>query len=223
MERSPQEHSENIYSMIEELSQDWQVTYDIKSIKGKELYRIELQMPPEHIYKVLAKAFQTTTPERFSFPVAFSPDLMQITILGFLIRALPSEGAGIVDTGRFAAQDLEEACPFDRSICSRHVEAGEPLEELECPCIFDRYGLAFSPSSRYLVLERWKDPRKLCFSMKELTIHKDTGDAWDRLRYTGIARQVMVANSVVFHPSKPVVAVSQLAVTALWLFEDNRE
>jgi hypothetical protein len=47
MERSPQEHSENIYSMIEELSQDWQVTYDIKSIKGKELYRIELQMPPD--------------------------------------------------------------------------------------------------------------------------------------------------------------------------------
>ncbi|KAJ0329278.1 hypothetical protein COL5a_004518 [Colletotrichum fioriniae] len=78
--------------MLDDLSEGWEVTYEIKDVQSQDpVLNIRLNLPPQQIRRLLQKSFASQEPKRFEFPASFSPDLRQITVLKYLIRVLPSQ------------------------------------------------------------------------------------------------------------------------------------
>jgi hypothetical protein len=148
---------------------------------------------------------------KFSFPVAFAPDLQQVSILGCVVRTVrpsdPVSGGGC----HYACQSLQ-------------------LWPRPGPAVISDqwYQVTFSPTGRFLAVLRGPGrpgPQQF-YGRWELVIYKDHNLHLDEEpEYRSIASTWTCSNGgasmpFVFHPQYPVLACIGLSVTNLWLFSE---
>jgi hypothetical protein len=228
MARSPPELP-LLLPMLEHLAQDWEVTYDIKAIECQTiLYNVRLEIPSSQMRVELEKASRTAKPTEFAFPVAFSADLCQITVLEYLLRVSPADGAcfSAPSQPNFWVQDLCMRSLWDPTNCNLR-EHDISLLRNECPCSASWYHIMFSPTSKYLAILRGpgRPSSNFMWTRMEFLILRDDGNAFPQPNFSIISRILSKVSSGVgsycFHPTQPILAISQLSVTVLWFFEEQ--
>lgn len=218
-------------SMLDELSEDWEVTYEIKTVQSQQpVFNIRLKLPSQQIRRLLQRSFASGEPKRFEFPASFSADLRQITILRYLIRVLPSQWSGSLQPNNDSCllQDLEVLGDYDPDNCrlEEHL-LEETSTEWTCPCHYDWYSITFSPMSRYLVVLRGPCPpaRADYYTRMDFLVYRDDSRSASQPNFVKVAntlsRVTAKACPFAFHPTLPILAISRLSVTALWFFEEE--
>ncbi|RSL57417.1 hypothetical protein CEP51_014247 [Fusarium floridanum] len=214
-----------LVSLIEELTRGWEVTYEIKSIQTQAtMHSITVEMPCLQIRRVLAKAFASKDPKNFTFPVAFSRDLRQITILECLIRLSPSTGCQSMQHD-ISIQDLQIEGPFNPEMCPFEEHEVESVV-MKCPCSYAWYHIMFSLSSRYLVVLRGpgRPADAFRFSRFEFVVYRDHGYTEPQPDFKVVSRILSTvypgSGNFTFHPTQPILAISRMSVIVLWFFEE---
>lgn len=216
--------------MLDDLSEGWEVTYEIKDVQSQDpVLNIRLNLPPQQIRRLLQKSFASQEPKIFEFPASFSPDLRQITVLKYLIRVLPSQPSDSLhlSNSSCALQDLEISGVYDPDHCQ--LEEHTTSIGWRCPCSYDWYRIFFSPMSRYLVVFRGPgQPNGVyMFNRMDLLVYRDESAVGREPNFVKVSRTLVKVNvhvgnkAFAFHPTLPILAISQLSVTSLWFFEEE--
>lgn len=208
----------------------WKAGYEIWTIDSQErVFHCCIDIPQEELQPLFHIAIFSRQWPKFHFPVAFSPDLQRVAILGCLVgtrTAYTGENLGCVSRcGDFDMQviGLWDVIGFD--INSVGVRIG----------MLYIYRLAFSPCGSFLLVVRGLD-----------TIYRDSYmQGWVLELYSSYTnpeglklfeylktRRFFPAetaeldsfeNCIVFHPSLPILALAQKDMCILWRFPADGE
>ncbi len=149
--------------------------------------------------------------QTFSFPVAFAPDLQQVSILGCVVRAVRPSNSASVGGCHYSCQSLQL------------------WPQPEPAAISDNgYQVTFSPTGRFLAVLRGpgRPGVRQFYSMWDLDIYKDHSLHLDwepeyrRIASTRTCSNGRASMPFVFHPQHPVLAYIGLGVTKVWLFSE---
>ncbi|CAF3499664.1 unnamed protein product [Fusarium graminearum] len=230
-EMTPREPQvDRLLFMADELASGWQMSYEVKVLKSQStIHKLSLELPSLQMSRLLEKAFRSEDPKAFAFPVAFSPNIRQITVLNCLITIVPTTTNDQLESylaPEFHLQELDIPRPVEPQFCTSSDHHLTSLYSVYCPCTFDWYHIMFSPSSAYVMVLRGPDkfaPYVLWVS-REFIIYKDMSDGHRQPDFRAVSRirsRVFQGPDVFkFHPREPVLVISQMSVTVLWFFED---
>ncbi|KAI1328432.1 hypothetical protein F5Y16DRAFT_369030 [Xylariaceae sp. FL0255] len=198
---------------IQRMSGGWLASYHIKRLADQEmLCHIELQLPESSICGIVKKARENKG--QFEFPVAFSYDLRQITLLNYLVRVKPSLESANLPMQDFWSQPLG----FDA-----HHREQTHLVPVSSPW----YHVAFSPGAQYIAVLKgpMKPARGMLYKHKEIIIMEDTGDTCNVPHFQYLASEYVRISHFIekrffaFHPFQPALAIALLGETNLWFFK----
>lgn len=207
----------------------WKANYTLNNVLEKrQIFNLSIDIPPEEVCIILRQAFLSRTPKRFRFPVAFSADLRQISILGCVFRTLPVT-CSTTEPSCYLSQKIEPPSRDEGTNVSLVVY---PNEERREPCSFlptnDWYQISFSPDGRYLVAlyGEEKPGRKKFYGQWDIVMYHDHGEINGAPDFQELAQEkttfcATASRVFVFHPSEPVLAMSRLGVTSLWFFAEK--
>src|SRR5689334_1036077 len=92
---------------VEPCSNGWYLNYTITNIKDQSnVLSMTFDLPASNVFVVLRRAFRSGRPKHFSFPLGFSDDLRQITVLGIVLRMVPIYLASGLASFTFQSQNM---------------------------------------------------------------------------------------------------------------------
>lgn len=209
---------------IDLLSSNWIVRYDINAIRDqREIASIEVELPSQQVAVVLRRTARSFDSKRFEFPVSFSNDIQQVTILNFLMRIERGPSASEHSSHGFSVQVID--LPASQGLCPHDNHYRDDLNPA-CSCLYDWYRIVFSPSGRYLaILKGLFKPGD--FTGRELTVYADE-DPDSKMPNFKILAEIKTSVGVnvkkgffAFHPYQPVLVIARLTVTSLWFFAES--
>ncbi|KAI1129797.1 hypothetical protein F5Y10DRAFT_290627 [Nemania abortiva] len=198
---------------FDKMSSEWAASYTIKRlIDGLSIHHIDVQLPEESVVSIVKMA--RLNDGRFEFPVAFSHDLRQITVLNYLIRIHSSS----TDISRqaFSVQALDFG------------QTNTQEQNNIAPVPFSWYSLIFSPSSRYIAIMRGPSKPSLhsnTYKERQALVLEDRGKTWEIPEFQVLATEYLRISPHIetrfwaFHPTQPALAIACLGETNLWFFE----
>jgi hypothetical protein len=197
---------------LDVMSSDWIASYDIERLcDKKQTCHIEFQLPAGSIFGIVRKARMNNG--RFEFPVAFSRDLRQITILNYLVRLLPSSANPPMQD--FSVQSLE--LDTDRT----HKTSGESIST-------PWYQIVFSPNAKYIAVLKgpMKPSQGMLYEHKEILVFEDVGNAWESPGFQFVSGEHVRLSHFIekcffaFHTTQAAMAIALLGETNLWFFKE---
>ncbi|KAI0447554.1 hypothetical protein F4803DRAFT_498569 [Xylaria telfairii] len=208
---------ENIKSETEpdfhKMSSEWIVSYDIKQlVDGLLTHHIKVQLPEISVLSIVKKARLNTG--QFDFPVAFSYDLRQITVLNYLIR-IHSSSTDVMRED-FSVQSLE---------INQTGTRGRDGTELGP---FPWYSIIFSPSARYIAVLGGRSkpgPQSNAYGERQAIVLEDRSETWETPAFHVLETIHLRISPLIqtrfwaFHPSQPALAIAGLGETNLWFFK----
>jgi hypothetical protein len=191
------------------------------------MVNLTFELPPEEVLEVVDFSIDSAGPPTFRFPVAFSPDLNQVVILGCLLRVVrSSEPTGSLHETQYHCQSLHlwstESNLHAASSVQNSSNGGPEASEHD-----NWYRITFSPKVDYIAVLRGSGQpgRKNFYGRWRLVIYKDHSSNAGSPDYQPIAETSICSNGFAtrvfaFHPELPMLATVGLGVTSLWLFFD---
>jgi len=192
-------------------------------------------LPSENVFIILRRAFRSDRPKEFTFPVAFSKDLRQISVLGCVIRLIPPHSSSQNDAYTFHSQNMIEASAAtggtsnsEMSFFSQDIKYADHTNDDST--WEDWYRTEFSPNCSYLLAIRGHmapGSYKSFYKEWQLTIHQDESQPHEQPNFQYLAQHSTKAvgsidGSFIFHPFEPVLAISRLGNVILWFFAAQR-
>ncbi|OTA92268.1 hypothetical protein M434DRAFT_326664 [Hypoxylon sp. CO27-5] len=210
----------------EEACTGWTVSYEIKRLEDKvTTSHLHFELPRDGVVDIVLKASNNSW--KFEFPVAFSNDLRQITLLKYLIRIQHSSHSA-APSRDFKVQSLllekEANMNSSKSIPGYTTETSNT----SCGSPSSWYHMVFSPNSRYIaVLKGRAKPGTDFYIPMEMLILEDRGSDWENPEFQVLVSDCMRVCDLVksrffaFHPTQPSLAIALLGGTALWFFKGS--
>ncbi|KAL4941118.1 hypothetical protein BDV06DRAFT_223412 [Aspergillus oleicola] len=210
-------------------SHGWTVRFEVVKIATRQpVVKLTFELPPEEVIKVVDFMIDIAEPPTFRFPVAFSPDLNQVVILGCLLRVVrSSEPTGSLHENQYHCQSLH----LWSTESNLHAASGLQNSSNGRPEASQHdkwYRITFSPKGQYIAVLRGSGQPggKNFYGRWRLVIYKDhSSNADSPPDYQPIAETSICSNGYAtrvfaFHPELPMLAIIGLSVTSLWLFFD---
>jgi hypothetical protein len=214
---------------------NWVASYQIWSLKTmKKQTALIFEIPAENILKVANARNPTETSladQGFRFPVALSSSLRMIFIMGFVMKIMPIESCeeGYLQQRLFDPKFTY--APQDERLLRNMNKPSYPLPSLalnratssniSAQLSHKWLRCSFSPCERYLLVTKGlHPPSEHRFGSWILDIYRNTDQVpnYHLIATTGVRLNGNAVQSVVFHPTRPVVAICLLSITVLWRF-----
>jgi len=175
----------------------------------------------------------TDQERKFRFPVALSPSLRTVLIMGVVIRISET----VSQDQSFLQQELfDPRCPYTpvETIILRKEDLHSPLypQSLLKPCPASPSNTTsrshpchnwlrsfFSPCEKYLlVIKGHCAPSRDMFGawILDVYLNLEPGLNYGLIAKSGIRLNAFVAHSMLFHPNKSVVVLVLMAITVMW-------
>ncbi|KAL3477514.1 hypothetical protein BJX99DRAFT_257331 [Aspergillus californicus] len=210
-------------------SHGWTIRFEVVKIATRQpVVKLTFELPPEEVLEVVDSMTDIAEPPTFRFPVAFSPDLNQVVILGCLLRVVRSnEPTGSLNENQYHCQSLHlwsTESNLHAASGLQNSSNGRP----EAPQHDKWYRITFSPTGQYIAVLRGSGQPggKHFYGRWRLVIYKDHSSNADSppdyqpITETSICSNGHATRVFAFHPELPMLAIVGLGVTSLWLFFD---
>jgi hypothetical protein len=219
---------------IDAVSRNWVAAYQVWSLDTLLMTtNIRFEICPNDVLRDRTLGGSSRSQE-FKFPVALSPSLRLVFIMGTVIQMISQE--------EFVANELfDTGCPFNPVYqrLLRQLAVPTYLPEIGCDepkitssthavpheACHEWIRCCFSPGEGYMTVLRGEGPPSplTIFSSWVLSIY-EKADSKPESRFHLIANSSLRLNSsashtLCFHPTEPVVVICMMSITAMWRFK----
>lgn len=228
---------------------DWVVAYQIWCLNTRNLKKnIRFHIAEKNILREGSRSqnkFQgceAPKSQEFRFPVALSPSLSQAFIMGAIIQMnTPTTN----DAHEEYTMELlfDPKCPYtpgeDIMLLQPHrpqypsgqedqdpakAKSGDGLSESK---FHEWLRCCFSPNERYIYVVKGDGPpcAAAIFSTWILDIYQKSESGLEStfklIARTGVRLNGQATHALIFHPTRPVVAISMMSITGMWQFMEK--